>query len=766
VVVFHQNLSPAHPVTSTTILCGQQFFDPSNRYATERGVRSEKFLQPTATVPPTTGGAAAGAAAAGAGAPGLPAVEMLVGKVYGCSVTCTNVSSQSQQLEVLLTIPRGSLPASNGFYSRTELVDLSPFSTRRIEFSFYFPRRGAFGQYPAHVGSDGELLAHASPQFVSVVQRITAAPDTADWAYVSSEGTTHAVVEYLGRANLYGTDLSRVLWRCRGDAEAWRAITAALRARQHFDESIWQYGLLHGDVPAIKEYLNRDGPLRRLRASPRLLGPSNPVFNSHLISLRGEEGVGATSEEVADDLPIFGNALRSSVSASSSAAVAYEHLEYSPLVNARAHVLGKARKILNKAAERQYRCLLNVLACKPAGDITAADRLAVVYHLLLQDRVAEARALFGTVPAPAGSVLAAAAAGSGSGGRGGSWMVLQHDYMAAYLDLFSYDPLHHTPHADAAGAAASTATAARFPVAAAVAAAHAAYPVPKWAAKFREVASVLEEAETSAAAASRAAATAAVGSGVSAEETGTSKELSRESQAAKAAAREPQLELRGIEEGVVTIAYANLTGVALRLYRMDLELLFSSEPFTAAASAAVSGSGVTGVSSSESSALGRGGGSSGDALGQFAFVRPNGGVSVTLPPLAPGKVGEHRIPLPAAFAASNCMVEVVAPDTALRRCQAWFANSLNVAVSEPFGRLQVCHRRTGVPLSRVYVKVYYRTGPGAKGVFYKDGYTTAAGAFDYASISTDELASTQRFAIFIASQRHGSVVLTAAPPRA
>jgi hypothetical protein len=349
-------------------------------------------------------------------------------------------------------------------------------------------------------------------------------------------------------------------------------------------------------------------------------------------------------------------------------------------------------------------------------------------------------------------------------------MVLQHDYMAAYLDLFSYDPLHYAaPAAGAAGAAAPTAAAARFPVAAAVAAAHAAYPVPKWAAKFAEVASVLEEAETSAAAASRAAATAAVGSGVSAEETGTSKELSRESQAAKAAAREPQLELRSIEEGVVTIAYANLTAVSLRLYRMDLELLFSSEPFTAAASASVSGSGVTGVASTDSSAGGRGGGggsSSGDALGQFAFVRPNGGVSIVLPPLAPGKVGEHRIPLPSEFAASNCMVEVVAPDTALRRCQAWFANSLNVAVGEPFGRLQVCHRRTGVPLARVYVKVYYRTGPGAKGVFYKDGYTTAAGAFDYASISTDELASTQRFAIFIASQKHGSVVLTAAPPRA
>lgn len=50
--------------------------------------------------------------------------------------------------------------------------------------------------------------------------------------------------------------------------------------------------------------------------------------------------------------------------------------------------------------------------------------------------------------------------------------------------------------------------------------------------------------------------------------------------------------------------------------------------------------------------------------------------------------------------------------------------------------------------------------------FYKDGYTSSSGAFDYAALSTDELSRTQRFAILVLSEEHGSVVLTAAPPKA
>lgn len=819
-VLYYESMTPATSPGAASILVGQQYFDPSNRSEVVRGVSRDKFIPSNATVPPTTGGLRAAA-----GAPRLPAVEMLSGRVYGCCVTVTNVSSESAQLEVLLSIPRGALPASNGFFSRTELVDLPPFSTRRLDgIRFYFPRTGPFAQYPVHVGADGELVAHAAPQFIAVVRRLAPPPaGSEDWSVISAEGTMEQVLGYLRApgTNLYSTDISRILWRCK-KREDWAAIVSVLRDRAHYNDRVWGYAFEHGDIACLRDILAQEGNARRLR-SEALLGWSNPLCRSPLLTFRGEDGVGSLGDEVADATAIargYGYGVTSG--SGGSVPAGYEHLEYSPLVNARAHVLGTKRRIVCGAADRQYRALLSLLCYKAPKDITAADRLAVVYHLLLQDRVNEARAVFAAVPAPADSVAARSAPARGGAGAGAgaaigaavavggagaagprgathssSWMTLQYDYCAAYLDMFNW----------AAGAPAPATPAERFPVAAAVAAAYGAYPIPKWAAKFAELASVLEESCVPAALAAapaaavggagsgvtspgaadaRSAATAAIGSGVSADESGTSKEASRESQAAKAASREPQLHLRGIEDGVIVIAYANLTkgsaaaasagagsaggadgalagaggdggAVTVSLYRMDAELLFSTNPFDAAGER---GDGSSG-----------GGEGAASALGQFAFVRPNCSFRVSLPATGGvGRVAEARIPLPEEFKRVNAMVEVAAATahSSIRRSQAWFANSLAVAVAEPFGRLSVRHSVTGAPLARVYVKVYWRgtAGPGGKASFLKDGYTAANGSFDYSSVSTDELSKAQRLAIYVASEKFGSVIMTAAPPKA
>jgi hypothetical protein len=60
--------------------------------------------------------------------------------------------------------------------------------------------------------------------------------------------------------------------------------------------------------------------------------------------------------------------------------------------------------------------------------------------------------------------------------------------------------------------------------------------------------------------------------------------------------------------------------------------------------------------------------------------------------------------------------------------------------------------------------VYYRTGEGDKGRFYKDGYTDLRGVFDYTALSTDELARTQRFALLVVADKEGALVREAAPP--
>src|SRR5262249_951465 len=98
----------------------------------------------------------------------------------------------------------------------------------------------------------------------------------------------------------------------------------------------------------------------------------------------------------------------------------YEHLEYKPLVNARAHSLGQRRQIVNSRLHDQYHRFLKLLAYRK--QLSDDDRLAVSYYLLLQDRIEEALATFAQVNVDKVATR------------------LQYDYCASYLDLFSDEP--------------------------------------------------------------------------------------------------------------------------------------------------------------------------------------------------------------------------------------------------------------------------------------------------------------------------------------
>ena len=80
----------------------------------------------------------------------------------------------------------------------------------------------------------------------------------------------------------------------------------------------------------------------------------------------------------------------------------YEHLEYAPLVNARAHRLGGRLRIANSSFEGQYRRFLDRLAhIDSLGD---AEWLEVAYYQLLADRVADGLAAYERVSADSSGV--------------------------------------------------------------------------------------------------------------------------------------------------------------------------------------------------------------------------------------------------------------------------------------------------------------------------------------------------------------------------
>src|SRR6185503_1670100 len=97
----------------------------------------------------------------------------------------------------------------------------------------------------------------------------------------------------------------------------------------------------------------------------------------------------------------------------------YEHLEYKPLVNARAHALGQRRQIVNDRLNAQYHSFLKTLSYRRS--FSDDEKLAVSYYLLLQDRVEDALGYYAQVDVAKVATK------------------VQYDYCSAYLALYQED---------------------------------------------------------------------------------------------------------------------------------------------------------------------------------------------------------------------------------------------------------------------------------------------------------------------------------------
>jgi hypothetical protein len=232
------------------------------------------------------------------------------------------------------------------------------------------------------------------------------------------------------------------------------------------------------------------------------------------------------------------------------------------------------------------------------------------------------------------------------------------------------------------------------------------YPVDRWRERFAAVRSQIDE--------------------ISGQEPAVDDSENRDQQQAALAAKEPTIGMK-VADTEITLDYQNLESVQMNYYEMDLEFLFSTTPF-------VSNDG-----------------------GGFSVVKPNQTEMVRLP----ADKRSHKIQLPREYRAKNVLVEVVGGGK--RRTEAIYANELQTTVSENFGILTVRHEKDQRALPKVYVKVYAMTNLGPK--FYKDGYTDLRGKFDYATVSTTDIADATKFSMLVMSDDHGATVLEAPVPQ-
>jgi hypothetical protein len=553
--------------------------------------------------------------------------ELLVHTIYVCQVVLTNPSSSSHKLELLLQIPRGALPVANGFATRDVHVHLYPHGTHAIEYSFYFPSAGEFVHFPVHVAKHGELVAFAAPTTLEVLTARRSV-DTSSWSHISQHGTDAELLAYLEANNLERLELSRIAWRMR-DRKLFEAVLGLLDRRHVHHPVLWSYAIHHQNVQHIGVFL---------RQQEHYLRGCGLAIDSPLVK----------SDPVARGW--------------------YQHLEYAPLINARAHQLGARRQILNNALSAQYQAFLRALTYQPRPE---PDHLvAAAYYALLQDRTTQGLALLDRVdPARVTGQL-------------------QYDYLCAYAALYRGD----------LDRARELATRWQH------------HEVDRWRKRFAALLSVLDEAHGAAAQVLDAD--------------------SREQEQSRLAASVPSFDFE-IDGSAIRIHHQNLRSCTLSFYRMDIELLFSRAPFMK------------------------------DESQRFSIVTPNHSEVLTLPE----GHSTTTLELPLAYRSANTIIEIVG--SGIRRSQANYAHDLAVQVIEPYGQLRVRMRASGQPLPRAYVKVYARKRGGGVS-FYKDGYTDVRGGFDYASLSTDELDTVERFAMLVMTPddgEHGALIREAAPPQ-
>ncbi len=422
----------------------------------------------------------------------VKAQSLIKGTVYRLRVVLTNPSASIVRVSVLQQIPQGAIALENAKLVAGQKLDLAPFATQELNTKFYFPQSGSFAHYGAQIAINNKI-AIAAPSTSLKVLDVPDSLDETSWSYVASWGSDDQVLGHLKNANLFKINLDTIAWRM-ANRKFFEACLARLTDYGVYNPTLWAYSIKHNDAPRLREFLESFAPV---------VVRVGPLFEMELMKIEPVERL------------------------------QFEHLDFRPLVVARMHQLGPKRVILNDELAVQYERMMGILAHQKT--IELEQRLAIVYYMLLQNRIEEAIAHFAKIDPSAMESK------------------LQHDYFAAYLDMIQ----------------------GKYEEADSRSQKYINYPNPRWRDWFGQVQSQVAERK-----AIQAGKTADIAKNEDWKTDPANRLLSgaREQQNINESASLPVLDL--IQDGEkIVLRHRNLDTIEVKYYLMDVELLFSRSPF-------------------------------------------------------------------------------------------------------------------------------------------------------------------------------------------
>lgn len=173
----------------------------------------------------------------------------------------------------------------------------------------------------------------------------------------------------------------------------------------------------------------------------------------------------------------------------------------------------------------------------------------------------------------------------------------------------------------------------------------------------------------------------------------------------------------------------NITTFSVKFYKIDLEIMYSQDPFLSV------------------------------DKNDYSYVIPN-------------HISEHNIQMnteyttdqvaiPDSLIQNNLIIQI--SSGALSETLTYFPTSMKVFIVKNFGQIKVTSEETEKPLSNIYIKCFAKKTNGTVS-FYKDGYTDLRGTFEYTSVHGSDFQDVQEFSILVYSEKYGALIKQTKPP--
>ncbi len=168
------------------------------------------------------------------------------------------------------------------------------------------------------------------------------------------------------------------------------------------------------------------------------------------------------------------------------------------------------------------------------------------------------------------------------------------------------------------------------------------------------------------------------------------------------------------------LKHGSIRSIKLNIYQIDLEVLFSSDPFFR------------------------------DSVGTHQAVEPYQSLQITLDPTEQKTI----YTLPDTLLSKNLLVTLDEHHSSDQKAII-DSSTIDARISPRTGTLQVIQPAEETVLPKTYVKVYARLQSGDI-EFLKDGYTDLRGQFHYNTNNRISLSDIEEFAVFIQHKQHGA----------